>query len=189
MIGFVEGVVKGVIRDTVVVVPPSGPGYRLHVPTAVLARITAGDTLSLWTHLAVRENAQELFGFETKEELMWFELLLTVSGVGPRSALAVLNAVDIEALEGAIAGNDPSALTRAFGVGRKTAEKVVLELKEKVIAPKGPRPAGGDGDVVEALIALGYSQSEARDAVRALPQGLATTEEKVREALRLATRS
>lgn len=189
MIGYVEGRVVGIIRDTVVVQPTGGPGLRIHTPTATLAKAHEGDTLTLWTHLAVRENAHDLFGFESKEELQWFELLLTVSGVGPRSALAILNTVDTQALAAAISANDASSLTRAFGVGRKTAEKVVLELKEKVVAAPSSSGQAAESDVVEALVALGYSLIEARDAARAIPKDLGTTEEKVREALRYASKS
>lgn len=188
MIGSLEGVVKGVIRDTVVVVV-NGVGYGVFVPAATVAHATEGDVITLWTHLAVRENAHDLFGFETKEELMWFELLLTVSGVGPRSALSVLNAVTPESLQGAIVARDASVLTSAYGIGRKTAEKIILELKEKVIAVGEKAVPGDAGEVVEALVALGYSGKEARDAVAALPKDLTTTSDKIREALRYAARN
>ena len=189
MIGFLDGVVKGTFRDTVVVMV-NGVGYGAYAPASVLARVTEGDAIALWTHLAVRENAEDLYGFETKEELQWFELLLTVSGVGPRSALSILNAADIETLQRAIGQEDASVLTGAYGIGRKTAEKIVLELKDKVgISKDHSAQRGASGEVLEALIALGYSSKEAQDAVRELPKDLATTEEKVREALRYASRN
>lgn len=186
MIGGLRGSVQATIRDTVLVNTGS-ISYRVHVPTATLARVHEGDTLELWTHLAVRENAHDLFGFETREELTWFELLLTVSGIGPRSALAVLNSADGNTLEDAIVHNDPSVLLRAYGIGKKTAEKIVLELKEKVVPHaerNGPSP---DGDVVDALVGLGYSLKEAREAARAVPKELESAEARIREALRLAS--
>lgn len=189
MIGYLQGTIKGLVRDTVVVMAPNGVGYGAYVPAATLARVSEGDTLALWTHLAVRENAHDLYGFETKEELQWFELLLTVSGVGPRSALSILNAADIATLQRAIGQEDASVLTSAYGIGKKTAEKVVLELKDKVGVEKGGPAAGPQGDVIEALMALGYSAKEARDAAHAVPKDLETTEEKVREALRYASKN
>lgn len=183
MIGYIEGVVKAVIRDSAVV--SAGPvGYRIRIPAAVLARLTEGDTIALFTHLAVREHAHELYGFEAREELQWFELLLTVSGVGPRSALAIMNSADTGALEEAIAAGDAGVLSRAFGIGRKTAEKIVLELREKV-GPRGEAEGGTGGDAVEALVSLGYSLKEARDTMRAVPEEIEGTEARLREALRL----
>lgn len=189
MIGFIEGTVKAVIRDTVVVATHgSGVGYRVHAPASTLARASEGEALSLFTHLAVRENAQELFGFETREELRWFELLLTVSGIGPRSALAIMNSADVATLERAITRNDAATLTRAFGIGRKTAEKIVLELREKVEPKEGAHGMGAlNGEVIDALIALGYSVKEARDTARALPKDIEGTEQRIREALRIAS--
>lgn len=189
MIGFIEGTVKAVIRDTVVVVAGGGGiGYRVHAPATVLAGTSEGKALSLFTHLAVRESAQELFGFETREELHWFELLLTVSGIGPRSALSIMNSADIATLENAIVQNDASVLTRAFGIGRKTAQKIVLELREKVGSKENERGASApDGETIDALMALGYSAKEARGAARAVPKDIEGTENKIREALRIAS--
>jgi Holliday junction DNA helicase RuvA len=188
MIGFLDGTVRGLVRDTVVVMTPNGVGYGAYVPAATLAKVSEGDAIALWTHLAVRENAHDLYGFETKEELQWFELLLTVSGVGPRSALSILNAADIATLQRAIGQEDASVLTSAYGIGRKTAEKVVLELKDKVGIEKGGPAAGLGGDVVEALVSLGYSAKEARDAAHAVPKGIEGTAEQIREAIKIASR-
>lgn len=187
MIGFIDGVVKATIRDTVIV-EVHGIGYRVRTPTTTLAKTHEGDSLSLWTYLSVRENALDLFGFEDRDELRWFELLLSVSGIGPRSALSVLNSADSATLESAVAGGDASILVRAFGIGRKTAEKIVLELKEKIVSVEGGATAlGSDGDVVAALMSLGYSAREARDLARAVSQELEGTENRIREALRIAS--
>jgi holliday junction DNA helicase RuvA len=188
MIGSLSGKVIGIIRETVVV-ETGGVGYGAMVPTATLLKVSEGDPLFLWTHLAVRENAHDLYGFETREELQWFELLLTVSGIGPRSALAIMNSADVRALETAVKRNDAASLTKAFGIGKKTAEKVVLELREKVGSlEEKERVDGSDSDVVDALVSLGYSVREARDAVGALPKDLETPEARIREAIRLASR-
>ncbi len=189
MIGSLSGTVRGLVRDSIVI-DVNGVGYRVGVLVRTLTKFHEGDSLFVWTHLAVRENSQDLYGFEGRDELQWFELLLTVSGVGPKSALSILNAVDINTLEQAIARNDASHLSKAFGLGKKTAEKIVLELRGKVTAIEGgPKESGGDGDVVDALVGLGYSLREARDAVQAIPKTVTETESRLREAIRLASRS
>jgi Holliday junction DNA helicase RuvA len=190
MIGSLSGVVRGVIRETIVL-EVGGVGYRVGVPVSTLAKVREEDSLFLWTHLAVRENAQDLYGFETREELSWFELLLTVSGVGPKSALAIMNSADTRSLEQAVGRNDAATLTKSFGIGKKTAEKIVLELREKVgaLSTGKEREPGSDGDVVDALVGLGYSLKEARDAVHSISKEASTPELKLREALRLASRS
>lgn len=188
MIGSLDGTVRGIIRETVVV-EINGVGYRVSVPISTITNAKEGARIFLWTHLVVRENAEDLYGFETKDELQWFELLLTVSGVGPKSALGIMNAVDTKSLERAIGKNDAGVLSKAFGIGRKTAEKIVLELREKIgTMPGAEHESGSDGDVVDALVSLGYSLREARDAVRAVAKDLATPEARIREAIRIASR-
>ncbi|MBI3573999.1 Holliday junction branch migration protein RuvA [Candidatus Kaiserbacteria bacterium] len=190
MIGSLKGIVRGIIRESIVL-EVNSVGYRVGVLLSTLTKAAEGNSLFVWTHLAVRETAQDLYGFETREELQWFELLLTVSGVGPKSALAIMNAVDTISLERAIAKNDAMTLSKSFGIGKKTAEKIVLELREKVGSGSGGKGAesGSDGDVVEALVGLGYSLREARDAVHDLSSELKTPEARLREALRRASHS
>ena len=189
MIGSLDGTVRGTVRDNLIL-EVAGVGYRTAVTIATLTRAKEGSPLFLWTHLAVRENSQDLYGFETKDDLLWFELLLSVSGIGPKSALGIMNQVDTASLEQAIARNDPSGLSKSFGIGKKTAEKIVLELREKVGSTgSSGNESGSDGDVVDALVSLGYSQREARDAVHALPKNLETPESKIREAIKIASRS
>ncbi len=188
MIGSLRGTVRGTVRGSIVV-DVAGVGYRVSLTADTLTRVSEGDTVELWTYLAVRENALDLYGFTDKHDLQWFELLLTVSGVGPKSALAILNAVNTRDLETAIGRNDAASLSRAHGVGKKTAEKIVLELREKVGSVEKSVAGTGDGDVVDALVGLGYSQKEARDAVRALPKDLVSPEEKIREAIKIASRT
>lgn len=189
MIGSLDGVVRGIIQGSIIL-EINGVGYRVAVPIATLMGAKEGNRLFLWTHLAVRETAQDLYGFETQNELSWFELLLSVSGIGPKSALAIVNAVDTKSLEQAIARNDAPLLSKSFGIGKKTAEKIVLELREKVgsVGDKG-QESGSDGDVVDALVGLGYSLREARDSVHAVPRELTTPESRLREAIRIASRS
>lgn len=189
MIGSLSGTVRGIIRETVVI-DVAGVGYRVAVLVSTLTRAAEGDSLFVWTHLAVRENSQDLYGFETREELSWFELLLTVSGIGPKSALTIMNSADVGSLEKSVARNDAAGLSKSFGIGKKTAEKIVLELREKVTTSSGSKGGerSSDGDVVDALVGLGYSLREARDAVHELPKELDTPSARLREALRRASR-
>lgn len=190
MIGSLRGTVVGIVRGSIVL-EVAGVGYRVSLIASSLAKAKEGDEMFVWTHLAVRETAQDLYGFETKDELTWFELLLTVSGIGPKSALAVMNAADVQSLETTIGRGDAAALSKTFGIGRKTADKIVLELRDKVGAldPREARPSGSDGDVVDALVGLGYSVKEAREAVQSLPRNDQSTEDRIREAIRIASRS
>ncbi len=186
MIGSLDGTIRGIIRNSLII-DVNGVGYRVAVSVPTLTGAKEGAKLFLWTHLAVRENSQDLYGFETRDELSWFELLLTVSGIGPKSAQNIMNSADIQTLEAAIGRNDPSGLSKSSGIGKKTAEKIVLELRGKVGASEITHTTGGDADVVDALVGLGYSVREARDVVHALPAGHATTEERIRAAIRLAS--
>ena len=186
MIAYVSGDVVARGADHVVV-DVRGVGYKVFVP-----RHPSGDTVALHTHHVVRDDAQQLFGFETREELALFELLITVPGVGPKAGLSLLAVSSPAALAAAIASGDVTALSRAPGVGKKTAERLIVELKGK-IARTGPErePAGllTEDDAAAALGALGYSAAEAIAALRgAPPPGAATTEERVTAALRSAGR-
>lgn len=186
MLGFIEGEVKAV-RLTYAIVSVSGVGYKVFTTKDALAHLTEGSPAALWTYLAVRENALDLYGFADEEELRFFELLLTVSGIGPKSALAILDIASVETLRSAIGSGNASYLTKVSGIGRKTAEKIVLELKDKVglAADTAARALSGDEEALEAMKALGYSQQEARDALRKVPTEVSGASERLREALKL----
>src|SRR3989338_802352 len=136
MISFLEGNVKAA-RGTYLLVMVGGVGYKVAVLKETLARTKTGADISLWTYLAVREDALDLYGFLHEEELRFFELLLTVSGIGPKSALAVLDIASVETLRSAISAGNAGYLTTVSGIGKKTAEKIMLELKDKVVAEMG----------------------------------------------------
>jgi Holliday junction DNA helicase RuvA len=161
------------VEPDAIVVDVNGVGYRVHVPTSVIADLgPEGATVTLHTYLVVRETEWLLIGAPDKDAIGLFGQLLSVSGVGPRAALALLSVLQPAALRQAILDQDVSALTRAPGVGRKTAERVVLELRERVAASdRHGMPltvaSGAQGDALEALITLGYSRGE---AIRALAQ-------------------
>ncbi|MEK7531298.1 MAG: Holliday junction branch migration protein RuvA [Patescibacteria group bacterium] len=191
MIASVRGRILGAHRGSIILdtsAERGGIAYSIIVPALTLASAKEGEELTLYTYLSVRETAHELFGFETKDEREWFELLLSVSGVGPRSALGVLNAIDPRGLSVAIENGDAGSLSRAYGIGKKTAEKIVLELKDKV-AIGTERRAGPVNDVIDALVGLGYSLKEARDASMSVPTTIEKTEDKIREAIRIASRA
>jgi len=180
------------VRENFLLLDVHGVGYRVYCTPRVLTSTAQGDDLSLYTHLSVREDAQELFGFPTHEELELFRLLIGISGIGPRSALGILALETIEKLTGAIAHGDIGYLTKVSGVGRKSAEKIVLELKEKVgmfTYADVHETRREEEDVLEALKALGYRADDAREALRHVPGELTTASDRIKEALRHLARS
>ena len=186
MIGYIEGVATA-IRAGYAILSTGGVGYRGACTRETLARLKAGAHTSLWTHLAVKENALDLYGFKTEEEQRFFELLLTVSGIGPKSALAILDIALVETLRSAISSGNASYLTKVSGIGKKTGEKIVLELRDKVgkASDESARSLSGDEEALEAMRALGYSPSEARDALRKVPTSVEGGSARLREALRI----
>jgi Holliday junction DNA helicase RuvA len=198
MIASLEGMVGSIGVDSVVL-EIAGIGYRVFAGSGTLAAARSGTRLKLHTHHLVREDLEALYGFRSAEELGFFELLLTVAGVGPKVALAIVSSRGVADLQLAILQGDEAVLTAVSGVGRKLAARVILELKEKVAAAgtaagiAGGRagPGTGETEVVAALQALGYSAGEAREAARAaavdLPPG-ESLEERVKTALRALRR-
>jgi Holliday junction DNA helicase RuvA len=195
LIAFVDGTVVAISADSAVL-QAGGVGYRVFCGPGTLSDLREGQTARLWTHHLVREDQQALYGFSTTEELGFFELLTTVTGVGPKVALAIVGSRAVADLQLAIFQGDEGVLTAVTGVGKKLAARIVLELKEKVSAAgasAGAASAGGsaESEVVAALQALGYTASEARAsasaALSALPVG-STLEERVKAALRVLRR-
>jgi Holliday junction DNA helicase RuvA len=193
LIAFVEGKVASVGTDSAVL-EAGGVGYRIFCGPGTLSGLREGVTVRLFTHHLVREDLQALYGFKTSEDLGFFELLITVTGVGPKVALAIVSSRPVTDLQLAIFQGDEGVLTAVSGVGKKLAARVVLELKEKVSAagaPSGSGAGSAESEVVGALQALGYSASEAREsargAVASLPVG-ASLEERVKAALRVLRR-
>lgn len=186
MLGYIEGTIQAV-RTSHLIVLTGGVGYKVAVLKETLARSKESSPVSLWLHTAVREDALDLFGFTDEQELRFFELLLTVSGIGPKSALAILDIASVETLRSAIAAGNAGYLTNVSGIGKKTAEKIVLELKDKLKGDQlSSSPAlKGDEEALEAMRSLGYSAAEARDALRKVPQEMITGSERLREALKL----
>ena len=195
MIASLEGTVAAIALDSLVV-EVGGVGYRVFTAPSVLASAAPGTRLKLFTHHVVREDAQQLFGFKTVEELGFFGLLLTVTGVGPKVALAIAGSRPTAELQLAIMQQDQAVLVSIPGIGKKLAERVIFELKEKVAAAGAAFIAVGgqpvaESDVIGALQALGYSLPEAREAAR-IGLGSAgagsSLEERVKAALRVLAR-
>ena len=197
MIASLDGVVAAVALDSLVV-EVGGVGYRVFASPAVLSSAAPATRLKLFTHHVVREDSQSLYGFRTVEELGFFGLLLTVTGVGPKVAMAIVGSRPTAELQLAIMQQDQAVLVSIPGIGKRLAERVIFELQEKVsaagVAAAGVIVAGqpvAEGDVVGALQALGYSLPEAREAAR---HGLqmagagASLEDRVKAALRVLVR-
>jgi holliday junction DNA helicase RuvA len=174
-----------------IVVDVQGVGYELYVPMSTFYQLPAtGAEVTLHTHLVVREDAHQLYGFASESEREAFRQLLKISGVGARTALAVLSGLSVSDLRDAVASQDGGRLTKIPGIGKKTAERLLLELRDKLDtalaapATKGDRQAG---DVANALHALGYNERESGWAIKQLPAGLAVADG-IRQALKLLSK-
>jgi Holliday junction DNA helicase RuvA len=163
-------------------------GYRVFVTDDCLHKLKIGAIATFFTYLAVRENALDLYGFPTRKDEEFFELLISVSSIGPKTALNILSLVSSEALSNAIRSGSTAHLVKVSGIGRKTAEKIVLELKDKLGAILDGELAAGmssDMDAIEALKALGYDGNESREALKKVDPAITETGAKVKAALKL----
>lgn len=187
MIAFLDGTVKA-IRKNFLVLMTDYVGYKIFVPAPMLVALSPAQKVSFFVHTYVREDQISLYGFPTLPELEFFELLLSVSGIGPKTALGVMSLADISVIKSGIASGDASVFTKVSGVGRKTAERLILELKEKIeegiVKDNGAAGIAGQADVIEVLMALGYSRTEARGALSEIPVDLNNAEDKIKHALR-----
>jgi len=186
MIGRLRG---RVVADSLhyLLLDVGGVGYRIHsTPQAQTRLRKASGEVTLFTHLVVRDDALLIFGFETEEELSFFELLISVSGIGPKSGLALLAAGEIPTIKKAISASDTSYLTKVSGIGKKMAERIIVELRDKMEGGGGEEATSlrEDVDVLEALKALGYGGKEARDALMKVSKGDIGRNEKLKAALR-----
>lgn len=188
MIARLEGIIiykseKSIIIDV------SGVGYKLFITNDALECATLGEHTSFWVYTAVRENSIDLYGFKNTNEMSFFELLLDVSGIGPKSALSILGIASIDTLKRAIATGDMSYLNKVSGIGKKTAEKIIVELRDKLSDYKTEGENGDtlkeESDILEALKSLGYSQNQARDALKEIPNDTVGTNARIKEALRI----
>lgn len=187
MIASLLGKVQEVLNDSLVILVGGGVGLQVYVPNPTRDRHRAGDAISLSTYLVVRQDLLALYGFETREERDYFTLLLGVDGIGPKLALGVLSVLSPDAVRRAVFHEQADVFSRVPGVGKKTAQKILLQLQDKIQAAPGLEPFGLvsdlDTQVIDALTALGYSVVEAQAAVQSIPR---TAPEDIEERLRLA---
>jgi holliday junction DNA helicase RuvA len=188
MIASLQGIIDAISKDSMIV-NVNGIGFKLSVPTSVLSELgVVGREIKLYTHMHVREDDLSLYGFGSLDELRLFETLISVSGLGPKTAMGMLSAMSADQLAMAIASGSVEMLTTIPGIGKKTADRLILELKDKVggvmISTPAGRAAQENADVVTALVSLGYTVQETTRAVNALPQGQKLSlEEKIKLAL------
>jgi Holliday junction DNA helicase RuvA len=180
-----NGVIEVISKDSMIV-NVNGIGFKVAVTTSVLSEYgSIGREIKLYTHFHIREDDMSLFGFASPDEMKLFETLISVSGLGPKTGMAMLSALSAEQVAMAIASGSVETLTTIPGIGKKTADRIILELKDKVggvlMATPAGRAAQDNADVVSALVSLGYSMQETTKAVNALPTGkLLSLEEKVK---------
>lgn len=172
------------------IVEVGGIGYKVSGTTGTISQAKIGVTVSLWTYLVVREDALDLYGFTNREELIFFELLINISGIGPKSALAILSLAPPETLRRAISSGNTEYLTQISGIGRKSAEKIILELRDKLDSlPEDDKVTTTETEAMEALRSLGYPLKDARETLRELATQHNNTSELVRAAIKRLGRS
>lgn len=188
MISYLEGTVVS-SSDKFVVVLANGVGYKVFLSPNTSDKIQRiGDAVKVFTHLHVREDALDLYGFLDATELELFEMLLTVSGIGPKMALTIISIDKPSVLAGAVAREDTVFLTKISGIGNKMAQKIVLELKEKItrLSFKAENAEVAlDADAIDALVAFGWSMREARTALHSVSKDIIQTELRIKEALKM----
>jgi len=191
MIAYLNGTIRAKDGNSIIL-DVSGVGYKVSMPTSNLAKLgQLGQPCEVLVHTHVREDEISLYGFLAPEELQMFEKLLTISGIGPKVALSVLSASSVEQLHHAIMSGSTDVLTKISGIGKKTAERIVLELRGKVsdVLESGGSGASGESELYDALSALGYEAGEIRPVIKEVPRELGTTTEKVSWALRMLGQS
>lgn len=191
MIGSIKG--KIILKtDKFLIVETAGIGYKINVSPDTLSKLSAPHkssghndaTASFWIHTHVREDTLDLYGFLNRQELEFFEMLINVSGIGPKGALTILGITSIENLKKAIKTSDMSYLTKISGIGKKTAEKIIIELRDKIKSEETGSSLKEELDALEALKSLGYSQNEAREALKSISPK-EDTNNKIRQALKI----
>lgn len=175
--------------DKYVVIETAGVGYKVRVAIDTLQglRKSADKKTSLWIYTVVREDALDLYGFQNQSELEFFEMLISVSGIGPKGALSILNVAPVEHLKEAISMGDIGALTKVSGIGSKSAQKIILELRDKLGGSEsdtGGTMLGDERDAIEGLVALGYAERSAREALKKVSPDTKGTSARIKEALR-----
>jgi len=188
MIAYLSGTILNKGRGFVILLN-NGIGYKIFISAALHADVSLGQKIEFYLHHHIKEDAQNLYGFKEFSELEFFQLLISVSGVGPKSALGVLAIANVSDLKSSIAQGDPSLLNKVSGIGKKTAERLVLELKNKIdyLSPALSGETGASinasSDEIDALVALGYSLQQAREALQNVDSDIKDSGERIRKAL------
>lgn len=174
------------LRDSYAVVNVGGVGYKVFVTAHTFGTVAGQSSVEFYTHTYVREDTLSLYGFLTLDELEMFEMLITISGIGPKAAMGILTIADPNTVRTAVLNEDASLLTRVSGVGKKTAQRVILELKNKIsdIPVHQKDQITSDSDALEALVAMGYSVSEARETLKLVSSDIKDVGERVKMALK-----
>ncbi len=180
------------IAEKFIILDVSGVGYKLSLTKETLSYCSIDESIVFWVYTAVRENSIDLYGFKTINEMSFFELLLDVSGIGPKGALSILSIAPIDTLKRAIAQGDMSYLNKVSGIGKKTAEKIIIELRDKLKDYKNddiePGLLRDESDILEALKSLGYGQNEARDALKKVSDKTEGMNARIKEALQILSK-
>lgn len=189
MITYLKGKVK-YKNNSYIVLDVHDVGYRVFVVAHLLEKIKEEQDIILYTYQHISEDKTELYGFQEVKELEFFEQLLKISGIGPKSALGVLSQAQVDDIKRAIIHGDPTILIKVSGIGRKTAERIILELKNKIdISDKGDKNylkgIKEESEATDGLVNLGYSVKEAREALKLVPEEVVLVEDKIKEALKL----
>ncbi len=189
MISYLQGTIQQKDLKSLII-NVGGIGYQVHTIPRVLEKARLGSQIELHTYLYVREDALDLYGFENPEELELFIKLISVSGIGPKSGLGVFSIASVQEIKQAIANGDAQILTRVSGIGTKTAERIIVELRNKIGELKSSTAGQdlqiGDADAVDALVGLGYSRQQAVEALRQVKGE--TVEERLKQALKILGR-
>lgn len=183
MISYLQGKVKRIGERTLTVLV-GGVGYEVYVTNDILTKTNIGSEIELFVYTAIREDAMDLFGFQDESKYYFFKLLITISGIGPKSALNILETAGPDDIRQAVLNDDPGFLQKVNGIGKKTAERIVVELKSKIGAGIISSERGASNEVIEALESLGYKASEIRQALKNVDADL-STEQKVSQILKL----
>ena len=192
MISYIEGKILEKNDKFFVIGTTGGVGYRVYSHEGTLEKIPAiGQNVGVWTHLYVREDALDLYGFTDKDELEFFETLISISGIGPKSALGILEVAPVSSLQQAIVSEDETFFTKVSGVGKKTAQRLILELKNKLAKTVTPVKGSNSAEMAEAmdaLVGLGYKERDARKVLQEIPKDIKSVESKVKAALKLLSK-
>ena len=190
MISYIKGEIIA-LGTSYLIVNTGNIGYRVYVSNQILSGIHLNEDVQFYTHQQLKEDSSDLYGFINLSELDFFEKLISISGIGPKTALGVMNGADVSTIQSAIMKGDPSLLTKVSGIGKKTAERIVLELKGKlgsIAVSTDIKLDNQDAELLDALEALGYSMHQAREVLKNISAEHKTLNEKVKAALQLLSR-